>query len=320
MELSDAQITSISGSVSGFAATFAKQPIQRIKWIRQVDAGPSVPYMELVYRTVRADGMLGLFRGSVAGIMRNVPHSALVYTIYPKFEAIVLQQQQQLQLQQQPPPAPERQPTTEGAASSSIKPARQKVQFSTRFWAGYATTFFATLVTHPLDTLRVRISVMHGEMSTPSMIRSVLESGGLRTLYQGFGATLIGAGPRGAVGFGVFETLKEVSEKRNLLADFPTTRKLLIGYFAGLCSETAIYPLDTVRRRQQALGDASPVGRTSNVFSALALVVRSEGFMGLFKGLSLNLIKNPIATAVSFTVNDVVKDQLKRQARRKEGM
>jgi hypothetical protein len=114
------------------------------------------------------------------------------------------------------------------------------VQFSTRFWAGYATTFFATLVTHPLDTLRVRISVMHGEMSTPSMIRSVLESGGLRTLYQGFGATLIGAGPRGAVGFGVFETLKEVSEKRNLLADFPTTRKLLIGYFAGLCSETAI--------------------------------------------------------------------------------
>ena len=175
MELSDAQITSISGSVSGFAATFAKQPIQRIKWIRQVDAGPSVPYMELVYRTVRADGMLGLFRGSVAGIMRNVPHSALVYTIYPKFEAIVLQQQQQLQLQQQPPPAPERQPTTEGAASSSIKPARQKVQFSTRFWAGYATTFFATLVTHPLDTLRVRISVMHGEMSTPSMIRSVLE-------------------------------------------------------------------------------------------------------------------------------------------------
>lgn len=318
MELSDAQITSISGSVSGFAATFAKQPIQRIKWIRQVDAGPSVPYMELVYRTVRADGMLGLFRGSVAGIMRNVPHSALVYTIYPKFEAIVLQQQQQLRPQQQPPPA--RQPTTEGAASSSIKPAKQKVQFSTRFWAGYATTFFATLVTHPLDTLRVRISVMHGEMSTPSMIRSVLESGGLRTLYQGFGATLIGAGPRGAVGFGVFETLKEMSEKRSMLADFPTTRKLLFGYLAGLCSETAIYPLDTVRRRQQALGDASPVGRTSNVFSALALVVRSEGFMGLFKGLSLNLIKNPIATAVSFTVNDVVKDQLKRQVRRKDGM
>ena len=41
----------------------------------------------------------------------------------------------------------------------------------------------------------------------------------------------------------------------------PTTRKLLFGYIAGLCAETAIYPLDTVRRRQQALGDASPLGR-----------------------------------------------------------
>ena len=29
----------------------------------------------------------------------------------------------------------------------------------------------------------------------------------MRGLYGGFGATLIGAGPRGAIGFGVFETL-----------------------------------------------------------------------------------------------------------------
>lgn len=31
---------------------------------------------------------------------------------------------------------------------------------------------------------------------------------GFGSFYRGFGATLIGAGPRGAVGFGVFETLK----------------------------------------------------------------------------------------------------------------
>ena len=77
--LSDASVTSLSGSISGFAATFAKQPIQRIKWIRQVDAGATISYHEMLRRTVQADGVLGLFRGSVAGIMRNVPHSALVY-------------------------------------------------------------------------------------------------------------------------------------------------------------------------------------------------------------------------------------------------
>lgn len=77
--LADSTITSISGSVSGFAATFAKQPIQRIKWIRQIDSGAVVPYSELVRRTIVRDGFLGLFRGSTAGITRNVPHSMLVY-------------------------------------------------------------------------------------------------------------------------------------------------------------------------------------------------------------------------------------------------
>jgi hypothetical protein len=49
--------------------------------------------------------------------------------------------------------------------------------------------------------------------------------------------------------------------------------------------------------------------------AALVFVFRSEGVMGMFKGLSLNLFKNPIATAVSFSVNDLVKDTLmKRRA------
>ena len=95
----------------------------------------------------------------------------------------------------------------------------------------------------------------------------------------------------------------------------PTTRKLFFGYLAGLCAETAIYPLDTVRRRQQALGDSSPLGkmRQLEIIKALVHVGRSEGIAGMFKGLSLNLVKNPIATAVSFTVNDLVKDLLKRK-------
>ena len=171
------------------------------------------------------------------------------------------------------------------------------------------------MVTHPLDTLRVRISVTNAEASTATLIQSVMTGGGVRALYQGFGATLVGAGPRGALGFGVYETLKDVSERWGFLSQSPTTRKLLFGYVAGLCAETAIYPLDTVRRRQQALGDASPLGRTRNVATALMMLARNEGVAGMFKGLSLNLIKNPVATAVSFTVNDAVKDLLTRQKR-----
>jgi hypothetical protein len=37
--------------------------------------------------------------------------------------------------------------------------SKSRRSFSTRFWAGYITLFGTTMVTHPLDTLRVRLSV-----------------------------------------------------------------------------------------------------------------------------------------------------------------
>ena len=49
----DTFITILSGSVSGVAATFAKQPIQRVKWIRQVHEGHAKPYTSIVKDTVR---------------------------------------------------------------------------------------------------------------------------------------------------------------------------------------------------------------------------------------------------------------------------
>ena len=66
----------------------------------------------------------------------------------------------------------------------------------------------ATLVTHPLDTTSIRVSVQPDSATYLQTARRVYTADGVRGLYGGFGATLIGAGPRGAIGFGVFETLK----------------------------------------------------------------------------------------------------------------
>ncbi|KAL1519810.1 hypothetical protein AB1Y20_023317 [Prymnesium parvum] len=319
--LPDSTITSISGSISGFAATFAKQPLQRIKWIRQIDSGRCVPYSELVSSTIRRDGLLGLFRGSTAGIIRNVPHSMLVYSIYPKCEHFVLAKQQQVGGSLLGLPCPQSLARLLGCeAAHTDLSSGGKVAFSTRFWAGYATLMCATMVTHPLDTIRVRISVTSSNEGLAAVLRGVQQTGGVRALYHGYGATLLGAGPRGAVGFGVFETLKEFTESSGVLQGQPLSfRKLLFGYIAGLCAETLIYPIDTVRRRQQALGDASPLSQRG-ALSAIVLLFRHEGISGAFKGISLNLFKNPIATAVSFTINDLVKDLLGyRGKERKEG-
>ena len=280
--LSNSQITWCSGTVSGFAATLSKQPIQRVKWIRQTSEGPTRAYSAIVAETVQTRGYRGFFAGSAAAVYRNVPHSVLVYSLYPH-----------------------------AAALSRRWLSRDGETFSSRFVAGYMTMVGATVVTHPLDTLRVRVSV---KQSTPTSsflgeAAALRRAEGLAGFYGGFGATLVGAGPGGAIGFGVFETAKPLAAEHEWLRERPALAKVVCGYVAGLCSESIIYPLDTVRRRQQAFGAAHPINRLS-VFAALASIFRAEGLGGLFKGISLNLIKNPAATAVSFTVNDVVKDFL----------
>ena len=72
-----ARATLISGAVSGVAATLAKQPIQRIKWIRQVHTAGELPYAQIVRETFARHGARGFFAGSVAALYRNVPHSQI---------------------------------------------------------------------------------------------------------------------------------------------------------------------------------------------------------------------------------------------------
>eukprot|EP00308_Calcidiscus_leptoporus_P025550 CAMPEP_0119375800 /NCGR_PEP_ID=MMETSP1334-20130426/36621_1 /TAXON_ID=127549 /ORGANISM="Calcidiscus leptoporus, Strain RCC1130" /LENGTH=314 /DNA_ID=CAMNT_0007394191 /DNA_START=130 /DNA_END=1074 /DNA_ORIENTATION=+ len=305
-QLTAAEITSISGAVSGFTATLSKQPIQRLKWIRQVDAGKPLPYSTVLRQSVERGGILSLFRGSGAAICRNVPHSAIVYSIYPIAERAVLRARYGSDIT--------------GMGRAEVKKRSHPVEkdFSVRFIAGYMTLFGATLVTHPLDTMRVRVSISHGHLSVSDVLTKLLQSGQIRSLYHGFGATLVGAGPRGAIGFGIFETLKALNPPEPLQR-YPALAKFFYGYVAGFCAETVIYPLDTVRRRQQALGDATPLSKR-NVLQAILLVARYEGIVGMFKGLPLNLIKNPIGTAVSFAVNDLVKEKLLGVNRRRQGI
>lgn len=277
--LTNSQMTWCSGTVAGFCATFAKQPIQRVKWIRQTSS-EQISYGAIARRTLATQGAMGFMSGSAAAVYRNVPHSVLVYSLYPH------------------------------AASLTKKwSGLDEQSFGTRFFAGYVTMVGATMVTHPLDTLRVRVSVQSDRATFLQTARRVHATDGVRGLYGGFGATLIGAGPRGAIGFGVFETLKPYLRRYDYFREHPSISKVVCGYLAGLLSESFIYPLDTVRRRQQALGAASPLSRLG-VLAAVTTIYRAEGFLGLFKGISLNLVKNPIATAISFSVNDAVKDWL----------
>jgi solute carrier family 25 aspartate/glutamate transporter 12/13 len=73
----------------------------------------------------------------------------------------------------------------------------------------------------------------------------------------------------------------------------------------------AVYPIDLVKTRMQNQRSKSYVGEVMyrNSFDCFKKVVRHEGVLGLYKGLTVQLIGVAPEKAIKLTVNDLVRDK-----------
>lgn len=77
---------------------------------------------------------------------------------------------------------------------------------------------------------------------------------GLSSLYRGLLPTLFGIFPYAALSFFTFETLKSrvLSKHRDDPPCLTPMESLICGGVAGVASQTATYPIDTIRKVMQA--------------------------------------------------------------------
>jgi solute carrier family 25 (mitochondrial iron transporter), member 28/37 len=78
------------------------------------------------------------------------------------------------------------------------------------------------------------------------------------------------------------------------------------GAFAGLVEHTFMYPVDTVKTRMQALRQPNYLG-ISNAFQS---IIKSEGILGLYSGLSAVLVGAIPSHALSFMTYEFMKKKL----------
>jgi len=297
-------VTLISGTLAGIGATILKQPLERLKWLRQVSStrselGRQINYFKIFKTIISKEGIRGLFRGTLAGISRNVPHSALTYTIYPKFQRFF----------------------TPILYSPSYSKTTNRALLHTV--TGGVSAICSTIFTHPLDTLRVRIAVQFENIQYPtytSLIKQTMKNEGLVAFYRGITTTCMGSVFRGGVGFGIYETLKSDS-LRHKSSNYAILDRLSLGMMAGTFSTVAAYPLDTVRRRMQvwgvsrkmteaeikAFGKHIPEDVARSGAKLFVHILRYDGILGFYRGITITLLKTPWTTAISLTLNDVVK-------------
>lgn len=175
------------------------------------------------------------------------------------------------------------------------------------FVAGAVAGTAATTVTYPLDLLRTRFAAQGTEKvyeGLLSSIRDIKRSEGMGGYFRGLGAGIGQIVPYMGLFFAFYEGSKPV------LADVSLpfgSGDAVAGVTASVLSKSVVFPLDTVRKRLQVQGPArhkyvgghkTPV-YDRGVVGTLKMIVKKEGTIGLYRGLSVSLVKAAPASAIT---------------------
>lgn len=125
-------------------------------------------------------------------------------------------------------------------------------------------------------------------------------------MYRGLSVLVYGSIPKSAVRFGSFETVKKqlVDDEGKLNAQ----RKLLAGLCAGVSEAIlAVTPMETVKVKfinDQRSGNP----RFQGFFHGVSLIVKENGFKGIYQGLMPTIMKQGSNQAIRFFVMETMKD------------
>ena len=173
------------------------------------------------------------------------------------------------------------------------------------FVSGALAGTVATAATYPLDLLRTRFAAQGTERvyaGLLSSIREIRRHEGNAGFYRGLGAAVGQIVPYMGLFFTSYEALKLPLATLSLPFG---SGDAIAGTVASIFSKTAVFPLDTVRKRLQVQGPSRArfVHRNipvyAGVLATFKAILRKEGIRGLYRGLPVGLFKAAPASAVT---------------------
>ena len=272
---------------------------------------------------IREEGVVGLWRGTVPGLLLTVPYTAVQFFALDRFKRATAHLNH-----------PTSSDANKGAGSRGGGPLRllaanpQTLSFVGGSVAGVA----ATIASYPFDLLRTTMAAQGSPPQYPTLwhaARGLVASKGVaRGLYSGMGVTLIEIVPYSALQFGLYDVFSrawsEACDRRGAsTAAFRDVGPFVSGLAAGLCSKFATHPLDVAKKRYQVAGlvRAARYGRGFDAqvaFVGLARLLgatwREEGLRGLFKGVTPSLLKAGPSAALTFAAYSAAMHRLKPPA------
>lgn len=283
------------GGISAFVSKMVTAPIERVKLILQNQAAITGMAEERQYkgmkdcfrRISKEEGFTSFWRGNFANLMRYFPQQALAFAFKEKYKKLM---------------------------DSLIGKADPKKEFSKFFFSNVMSGGLAgstsLLFVYPLDFAWTRLGTDLGGTKAARKFKGIFDflqkvalHEGVEGLYRGFLISALAYFIYRALYFGIYDSSKAFTgDHPNVLVKF------VIAQIGTTISSTAIYPIDTLRRRlmMQACKDCSDV-QYCGVRAAARSIYKTEGISGFFKGATANIFRGVGASLVL-----VLYDELKR--------
>merc|ERR1712000_271058 len=275
----------LMGGVSAAVSKTAAAPIERVKLlIQNQDEMIKSGRLDRKYdgigecfkRTVADEGMVSLWRGNTANVLRYFPTQALNFAFRDKFKKMF-----------------------------GFKKERDgyALWMAGNLASGGAAGATSMLFVYSLDYARTRLAndsknaKTGGDRQFNGLIdvyRKTLASDGIAGLYRGFMPSVAGIIVYRGLYFGMYDSFKPVLLTGALADNF------LASFALGWCVTTgagiAAYPLDTIRRRtMMTSGEAV---KYKNSFDAARQIIATSGVKSLFNGAGANILRGVAGAGV----------------------
>jgi len=179
--------------------------------------------------------------------------------------------------------------------------------------AGATAGAVEPFVTYPMEFAKTR-SQFGGKRESPfTIIRETLRTQGVRGLYAGCTALVVGNSVKAGVRFVTYDKFKQALADKDGKVSAP--RSLLAGLGAGMVEAiVAVTPSETIKTK--LIDDAKrPEPRYRGLVHGTASIVREEGLRGIYRGLFPVMMRQGANSAVRFTTYTTLKQSVQSRTR-----
>jgi hypothetical protein len=186
-----------------------------------------------------------------------------------------------------------------------------------------AAGIIGRIFTHPLDTAKARLQapgeIFANRYQGPiDVLVQTSRNEGIRGLYRGFGAVIVGGTPGTVVylcSYDIAKTrLPQLASNDNSYNDTRQDGNFVVHFCSGMIAETVaclIYvPVDVIKERMQ-VQQASHANNTGtyyrNFFDAISQISRNEGLAGIYRGYGATLMSFGPFSALYFVFYEKAK-------------